>query len=163
MGIGPRSTVCEIPRASRAADRIGIRSPVFSQELNLPLTSVAFKPAEQAYVKEPLDIPQDARGRARIVHETPTKVEIEADMQTPGLVVLADMWDAGWHATLDGAETPVIRVDLALRGVKTPAGRHRIVFTYEPASFTTGVRLACVGLVVLACWLLLVYAVFQRS
>ena len=128
------------------------------EELLQALESLEFKPTEQAYVEEPIDIPQDARGQVRIVNETPTKVEIEADMQTPGLIVLADMWDAGWRAKLDDAEAPVICVDLALRGVKAPAGRHRLVFTYEPASFTIGVRVACGALIALACWSLIVCA-----
>jgi hypothetical protein len=127
-------------------------------EMLQSLSSLEFRPDEEAYVEHPLDLPQSARGQVKIVSETPTKIEIEADMQTLGLVVLADMWDAGWHATLDGAEAPITRVDLALRGVKTPVGRHRLVFSYEPASFKTGVRMASGALVVLACWLLLVGA-----
>ncbi len=122
------------------------------QTLLQALKKRGFNPAEQAYVDEPLDVPNGARGSVKIVSETPTRVEIEADMQTPALVVLADMWDAGWRATLDDVPTAIARVDLALRGVKTPAGRHRLVFSYEPASFALGVRLASGGLVVLACW-----------
>lgn len=111
-----------------------------------------FNPAEQAYVEQPIDGVSRASGDAKIVSETPTRIEIELAMQTPGVVVLADMWASGWRATLDDVPTAIARVDLALRGVKTPAGRHRLVFSYEPASFALGVRLASGGFVALACW-----------
>ena len=37
---------------------------------------------------------------------------------------------------MDGREAPLERVDYLLRGVMLPAGRHRVEFTYEPASWT---------------------------
>ena len=98
-----------------------------------------------------------ARGQVKIVSETPTKIEIEADMQTPGLVVLADMWDAGWHATLDGAEAPSSASIWRWRR-EDACWTSSTVFSYEPASFKTGVRMASGALVVLACWLLLARA-----
>lgn len=122
-----------------------------AQQMLRSLGQPAFDPAELAYVEEPLDLADDARGQAEIVSETATRIEIELDMETPGLVVLADMWDAGWRAALDEVSAPIVRVDSALRGVSAPAGRHRLVFYYAPDSFTLGVRLACGALVALAC------------
>jgi uncharacterized membrane protein YfhO len=73
-------------------------------------------------------------------------------MQTAGLVLLADLWDAGWRAELDGTQCPTYRVDVALRGYRVPAGRHRIVCTYDPQSLHTGFRAATVGGFILLFW-----------
>jgi len=73
-------------------------------------------------------------------------------MQTDGLVLVSDLWDGGWRAELDGAECPIYRVDIALRGFHVPAGKHRIVCTYEPLSVWAGFRAAAGGLLLLVLW-----------
>jgi uncharacterized membrane protein YfhO len=73
-------------------------------------------------------------------------------MQTAGLVLLSDLWDAGWRAELDGAACPIHRVDVALRGFEVPAGKHRIVCIYDPQSVRTGFRAAAAGGLILLCW-----------
>jgi len=41
----------------------------------------------------------------------------------------------GWHATLDGNETAIYRVDHAIMGIVVPKGVHEVVFKYNPKSF----------------------------
>ena len=109
-----------------------------------------FDPRESAFVTDKLQLPDAMRGQASVRYETPTRAEIDVDMQTAGLVLLADLWDAGWRAQLDGAACPTYRVDVALRGYQVPAGKHRIVCTYDPQSLHTGFHAAAVGGIVLA-------------
>jgi uncharacterized membrane protein YfhO len=45
-------------------------------------------------------------------------------------------YPAGWMATVDGKEVPILRVNYLLRGLSLPAGTHEIVFTFAPASYT---------------------------
>ena len=59
-------------------------------------------------------------------------------MDTPGLVVLTDMWDKGWHATMNGEPVPILRTDHALRGVVVPEGTAILKFTYAPANLAWG-------------------------
>ena len=63
-------------------------------------------------------------------------------METAGLVVLADRWDIGWRAYLDGRPVPILQANHALRGVVVPAGTGTLEFRYQPASFAWGLRLA---------------------
>lgn len=119
------------------------------------LTALAapdFDPRQVAYVNQPVELPTDCRGRAEVVDETPTRVALTAELDAPGLVVLADRWDAGWKVEVNGTPAPVLVVNHTLRGVPVPAGTSTLVFRYEPASFALGLRLLLAGLVILAGW-----------
>jgi hypothetical protein len=116
------------------------------------LASPAFDPREVAYVEEPVDLPGRCQGQADIVNEIPTRVTVAVRMETPGLVVLADLWDAGWRAYLNGQRVPILRANHAVRGVVVPRGSGTLEFRYEPASFAWGLRLAALAGVALLGW-----------
>jgi uncharacterized membrane protein YfhO len=117
------------------------------------LASPGFDAREVAYVESPARLPNACRGSARIVEELPTRVTVSVRLETPGLVVLADRWDKGWQAWWNGQPVPILRANHALRGVVLPAGEGTLVFRYAPASFTWGLRLAGLAVVVLLAWL----------
>jgi hypothetical protein len=85
----------------------------------------------------------------RFVEYGPQRVVLEVDMRTPGLVVLADVFYPGWRLTVDGGPAELLRVNRLMRGAAVPSGRHRLVYTFEPASFRLGA--AGTGLGLLAC------------
>lgn len=116
-----------------------------------------FNPRQVAYVDQPVNIPGDGVGTAEIVEEIPSRVTVSADMQTSGLVVLADRWDKGWRVYVNGEPAPLLRANYALRGVQVPAGRNRLVFSYEPASFTWSVRLMYTGLAGVLFWVAAIF------
>jgi hypothetical protein len=113
-----------------------------------------FNPRAVAYLETPVNLPADvdARGTVDLASEIPTRVTLEVKMETPGLVVLADLWDNGWHATLNGAPVPILRANHALRGVVVPAGNATLEFRYAPRSLAMGLKLAGAALGVLAIW-----------
>jgi hypothetical protein len=98
---------------------------------------------------------------AGVVAPVPAQVVVDADARVvlsatgPGWLVLADSWDEGWHATIDGTATPVARADLDLRAVWLPAGAHHVTFDYDPgwparalpwcAGVLLGLVAACLG------------------
>jgi hypothetical protein len=114
------------------------------------LSAKDFDPRRVAYVESPVRLPATCRGSATILGETPMRVTVSLEMRTAGLVVLADRWDRGWNAYVDGAPTPLLPTNHALRGVVAPAGRHSLQFRYEPASLRWGTRLS--GLAA-SCWI----------
>jgi Bacterial membrane protein YfhO len=75
---------------------------------------------------------------ATIVTDRLNDVEIEAVTPFPAMMVLNDSWAAGWKASVDGVEKPVMRVNYAFRGVVVPEGKHRVVFQYRPAALFAG-------------------------
>jgi hypothetical protein len=90
-----------------------------------------------------------AASKARIVSYSPQRVVLETDARTAGLAVLTDVHYPGWNATVDGRSESIERVDYLVRGVRVPAGKRRVVFTYEPATFTVGWILSLAGLLLL--------------
>jgi hypothetical protein len=104
------------------------------------MAAPTFDPAEIAFVDADLpSLPREMAGDVRIVEERSTRVEVRCELPAPALVVLADHWDPGWKATLDGRPVPVLRVDHAIRGVVAPAGTSTLVFIYSPDSLRAGI------------------------
>lgn len=131
--------------------RVGVEAD--GRALLRKLASPNFDPRAIAWVEEPVAVSAVCRGRARIVDEIPTRIRARLTMETPGLVVLADRWDKGWRAYLDGRPVPILRTNHALRGVMVPAGDSDLEFRYEPAAFRIGLALcgaAAVGLALVA-------------
>lgn len=80
-----------------------------------------------------------------IVRYEPDAVEVNAETSGNGLLVLSDTFYPGWKARVDGRDTPILRADVNLRAVAFPAGRHTVVFTYEPATVRWGIVLSLAG------------------
>lgn len=81
--------------------------------------------------------------------DEPQRVEFTAVLRSPGLVVVGDMYYPGWTLTVNDQPAEILRTNRAMRGVALPAGVHRLVFRYEPASFRLGIGLSGLGFVAL--------------
>jgi hypothetical protein len=89
-------------------------------------------------------------GSARTTRYGQSHVHILVEARQPALLVLTDSYFPGWHASIDGAEAPILPADVAFRGVLVPPGSHQVTFEYAPVSFSIGLALAAAALVVLA-------------
>jgi hypothetical protein len=121
------------------------------------LGSPEFDP-HTAVLESPLDgLPAGplGQGTAQITSAKDTHLSIKCDLDAPGILVLADAYDEGWRATVDGEPAVILRVDHGLRGVVLPAGEHTVTFGYEPISLVIGVSLGALGLLALVGLLLL--------
>lgn len=113
------------------------------------MTAQTFKPLELAFVEEAIPIAENsARGKGTISAETPHELRISLEMDTPGLMILADNWAPGWKATFNGKSTRVHRVNHTLRGFVLPAGQGELHLEYRPTSQILGFIVATVGLIV---------------
>jgi hypothetical protein len=99
-------------------------------------------------------------GGASLASYGAQRIVIDATATKPSLVVLTDDYYPGWTATVDGRSVPVQRVDYLLRGIPVGPGRHTIVLTYDPSSWTIGWVITVASLLVL-CGLIAV-AVLRR-
>lgn len=135
------------------------------QERLAALSERNFDPRELSYVEQEQLLAGPAEGAVEIVSDGNDEVRVRYDMQTEGLLVLADLWDPGWKAYRESTELGVLRVNHALRGVRLPRGQGEIEFRYEPESFYRGLRYCGYGFAALAAWTALVAAtwVFKPS
>ena len=85
-----------------------------------------------------------------VTYPTPQRAELEVVLESPGLVILADLHYPGWELTIDGRPAPIYRVNRLMRGAAVPAGTHRLVYSYAPRSFQVGRVASILGMIVFA-------------
>lgn len=74
-------------------------------------------------------------------------VEIRADLDQPGILVLNDSGYPGWNVTVDGAKANWVSANFLFRGVLLSPGTHVVRFLYRPRTFYTGCLLALLTLI----------------
>ncbi|UCC26970.1 MAG: hypothetical protein JSU98_07650 [Gemmatimonadales bacterium] len=113
-----------------------------------------FDVASTVTVPEPLPIPLDGglpQGSVRWVERDADRQELRVATDRRSLLVLADNWYPAWHASVDGREAPVLRVNHTLRGIPLDPGEHTVVLEFRSANVRTGLIVTVLsGLVVLA-------------
>jgi len=77
-------------------------------------------------------------------------VKIVTKTQSDEILVLADQYDDGWLAKIDGIQTQISKANLTFRAVKAPKGEHEFIFYYWPKSFEAGVKISAVTILVIA-------------
>jgi hypothetical protein len=118
------------------------------------ITAPGFDARRAAVVESPLpglsNGPAAPAGSSRIAQYEPERVVLDAHADRPALVALSDVYFPGWHATVDGHDAPIERVDYLLRGIPVGPGAHRIVLEYRPLSWRIGWIVSLVALLGLA-------------
>jgi uncharacterized membrane protein YfhO len=79
---------------------------------------------------------------AIVTRYEPERITISANAAAPGLLVVSEVYEPGWHAYVDGSRVEVLPTDHALRGVPIPAGEHTVEFRYEPPSLRLGLAIS---------------------
>ncbi len=113
--------------------------------------------SREAVVETNAELPEFAKPAAdgaaetcNVVSAEPQRVEIDVQLASAGLVVLADAYDPGWTLTVetDGTsrDMPLLRTNRVLRGAMLPAGRHRLVYRYQPLAFAWGAAISVISL-----------------
>ena len=86
---------------------------------------------------------------ARVVDYQPDHITISTEAQSPGLLVISEIYSSGWRAHVDGREVPILPTDHALQGVALPAGEHTVNLSYDPISLRIGVIISGIALVMM--------------
>ena len=67
-----------------------------------------------------------------------------------GFAVFSEIYyKDGWKATIDGKESPILKVDYTLRGMQIPKGKHTIEFKFEPQVVKTGSTIALFSFIIM--------------
>lgn len=95
--------------------------------------------------------PESGSGTVSISTYTPDRITLRVNTTAPKLLFLSDVYDSGWHASIDGKSTPIYRADFDFRAVAVPTGNHIVTMWYMPwfeavGLITAGFALAvCIG------------------
>jgi hypothetical protein len=113
----------------------------------------------EAIVEGPVALtPATGPESVQVSFYAPDHLELQATVSSPALLVMSQIAYPGWHATVDGSDTPLHIIDGAVYGLPLPAGTHRVTLDFAPQSFTVGqalTRLTLLVLVLLGVWPLL--------
>jgi uncharacterized membrane protein YfhO len=96
-------------------------------------------------------LPRTAEGGGTIAwtSRASDRLELQVDAKADSVLVVSDTNYPGWEAELDGVATPILRANLAFRGVAVPAGSHRVVMKFRPPSARNGLVLSGISTIAL--------------
>ena len=109
-----------------------------------------FAARDLAFVNESAEAQIGGSGTVRVGNVADGAMDLAVDCPRRCLVMTSDAWYPGWEARMDGSRADVERADVALRGVRVPAGRHTVALRYRPASLTFGLGLGALAAALLA-------------
>jgi hypothetical protein len=101
-----------------------------------------------------LSAPADpAAETVRLIQDAPDRLELDVHAESPALLMLSEVWDPGWSATVSGVPAPVSVADQLLRAVPIPPGQHTVVLAYDPPLLRVGLAITFVTvLAVIVVW-----------
>jgi len=116
----------------------------FTKDPAADITSIC--PDTMALCEVPLGLPASEPGTAAVISERPGRLNIEVDCPAPQLLVVAESYHHGWHATVDGKATGLYRTNGDFMGCMVGPGKHQVILQFQPASLQRGWLVSCFGL-----------------
>jgi uncharacterized membrane protein YfhO len=92
----------------------------------------------------------------RFVEQQPTRLRLETDSDSDGILVFSEIDYPGWQATVDGREVPILRANTALRAVPITAGIRSVEMVFRPWTVFAGLAVSVLTLIAVligAIWL----------
>ena len=90
-------------------------------------------------------------GRGRVVaRKAKLGLELSADMESAGYVVISNAAWNGWRAYLDGKAIRPLRANHAFLAVHVPAGHHSVTLRFMPQAFVAGRAISFFSLIAMS-------------
>jgi hypothetical protein len=122
-------------------------------DIFVAMSRPGFNPRREVILERaPAPAPQPGAeaGTVRLVNESTDWLDIEADLKSPGILLITDNYMKGWRArALPGssqAHYEVLPADWCLRAVPLAAGHHELRVEYVPAGFVAGKYVSIISL-----------------
>jgi hypothetical protein len=120
-----------------------------------------FDPTKQTLVEGNTEAPAAQEAGIKpitIQSNQPERLQMNVEADVPSLLVLQDQYYPGWRVEIDGHVQPLLRCNGFMQGVAVPAGRHEVIFYYQPKSVIAGFALSLLAIV----WCIALYVVARR-
>lgn len=128
------------------------------------ISAVEYLQEIRAFSREnivPADRPQegtpDPLHSCRLISDAPQRIVLDVTLTRPGLLVLNDQFEDGWQVIwepVDGSsprqKAAIWRTNRVQRGVFLPAGHHKVLFRYRPATVFRGLAISGTSWLLLA-------------
>ena len=102
-------------------------------------------------------------GQVTYVKYKEQESEIGVETDRPGMLFVSDAYYPGWKAWIDGVETKIYRANYAFRAIEVPSGKHLIKFIYQPKSFSNGLKISGISLIILIVFCLYLARIKQHG
>jgi hypothetical protein len=74
---------------------------------------------------------------------------VQTSSHEPGYVVVRNVYDPNWEATVDGRPADLLQADYLMQAIEVPAGKHVVELTYRDPAIGVGLAVTVAGWVVL--------------
>jgi hypothetical protein len=132
-----------VPRAKVLGDGAAVLEALASGREDPRRTALLEGPT-QAVLGTP-----DGTGSAEIVDDLSEVLTVRVRASAPGYLFVADQYEPGWRATVDGRPAPIARANFAFRLVDVPAGASRVEFRYRQRGLSLGAAVSAGALAML--------------
>lgn len=99
--------------------------------------------------------------KIELLKDHPTHLKYNFEAREEQLLVFSEMYyPHGWSVSIDGQNANIFPVNYVLRGLRVPAGKHNLEFTFDPPIVKRG---GVIRLITLLIFILVVsYVLYQR-
>jgi hypothetical protein len=87
-------------------------------------------------------------GTATVLARSTNTLDLDVQAKHSAWLVVAESWEQGWSARVDGRRVGLLPGNYAMRAVRVSAGRHRVSLRYRPRGFGVGLVVAFTTLAV---------------
>jgi hypothetical protein len=158
--VGEIATIFDRPaRVLKVADALppawvvgGSRPAASPSAAVLAIAAPDFDPASEIVLEggaPPVPAPSGFRARCAIRERRADRLVVDVEASAGGHLIVAEAYQDGWRATVDGGAAPVVPANVLFRAVAVPAGPHRVELRYRPPAALWGAGLTASGLVAL--------------
>jgi hypothetical protein len=115
----------------------------------------SLKPQDEAVIDQRfgtvvkgLTLQRDSTDKISLISYKPNELSYESTSKNEGLAVFSEIYynvRDEWKVTIDGKPADLIRANYVLRALRIPAGKHSIVFKFEPLSVAAGSKVDLVS------------------
>jgi hypothetical protein len=107
--------------------RTGLILPTFaSGEVDPRTTSLL-----DTKVPELEPLPAGESDSVEIIHRSADEIRLRVTVASDAMVILSEVWDPHWSATVDGRETRIYRANYLFRGIRVREGTHEVVLRFK--------------------------------
>ncbi len=115
---------------------------IYNPDINLRKTLILEK-------KPKLSIDSFATGSAELLSYKPNRIIFDVSTTGNSFLFLSDNFYPEWEAKVDGVKTEILLANYSFRAVEVPKGKHKVEFYYNPKTFTFGLGIGALGLILL--------------